>query len=390
MVSPTVTRNSRTSDCSGIEESRDSSFGFREIRSAANHWWLALDALGVSHKLTSLYSPTLGGSVTNVASGAVQEILLAGNNGPRPVHRKILLEALAQELPVDSIRFSSKITSIEMQENKGASGSFLCLEDGNHINTKVLIGCDGLHSVVAKWLGLSEPIHSGRSAVRGLAIYPQGHGFKQEVHQFVDVGIRAGFVPLNDKELYWFLCCFGDYYVEKYIKSVNAFGVSNHQYKLLRQADPSGLTWAPLMLRNPFNVMFRNISKRNVTVAGDAMHPMTPDLAQGGCLALEDAVVLGRHVGNSFIKNGRLVPEETTQAIDGYVKERRWRAAWVITRAFLSGWVQQEGSNWLMKFLRDAIFYRFLFPKLSRAIFYDCGTLPTASADQLNSYKKTD
>ena len=56
---------------------------------------------------------------------------------------------------------------------------------------------------MASWLGLAAPVYSGRSAVRGMAVFPQGHGFK-EVHQFVGEGIRAGFAPLNDKDMYWF------------------------------------------------------------------------------------------------------------------------------------------------------------------------------------------
>jgi 2-polyprenyl-6-methoxyphenol hydroxylase-like FAD-dependent oxidoreductase len=121
-----------------------------------------------------------------------------------------LLEALAEELPTDSIRFSSKLAAIESQEQGGgASIAVVHLEDGTIIKSKVLIGCDGLHSIVARWLGLAEPVHSGRSGVRGLAIFPQGYGFKQEVHQFVDEGKRAGFVPLNDREFYWFLTCKG-------------------------------------------------------------------------------------------------------------------------------------------------------------------------------------
>lgn len=67
-----------------------------------------------------------------------------------------------------------------------------------------MIGCDGVHSVVANWLGLAAPLDSGRSAFRGLAVYPQGHGFTKDIHQFVDTGIRAGIVPLTDKEIYWF------------------------------------------------------------------------------------------------------------------------------------------------------------------------------------------
>lgn len=78
------------------------------------------------------------------------------------------------------------------------------MEDGTIIETKILIGCDGVHSMVAHWLGLAKPVSSGRFAVRGLAVYPEGHGFNHEVRQFLQVDLRGGFVPLNDKELYWF------------------------------------------------------------------------------------------------------------------------------------------------------------------------------------------
>lgn len=64
-----------------------------------------------------------------------------------------------------------------------------------------------MHSVVARWLGLAEPVYSGRSAVRGLAVFPQGHGLDNNVQQYLGLGRRAGFVPLNDKEIYWFFTC---------------------------------------------------------------------------------------------------------------------------------------------------------------------------------------
>ena len=52
-------------------------------------------------------------------------------------------------------------------------------------------------------------------------------------------------------------------------------------------------------------------------MAVDAMHHMTPDLGQGGCSALEDAVVLGRHIGNLIIKNKKLVAgDQVAEALE--------------------------------------------------------------------------
>eukprot|EP00262_Sarcandra_glabra_P009916 TRINITY_DN2474_c0_g1_i2.p1 TRINITY_DN2474_c0_g1~~TRINITY_DN2474_c0_g1_i2.p1 ORF type:complete len:350 (-),score=29.86 TRINITY_DN2474_c0_g1_i2:93-1142(-) len=288
--------------------------------------WRALDALGVAHKLTPIYHPLQKGYFTNVDNGAVQEVSFGVTPntdvlGVRAVHRSALLESLAEELPAGTIRFSSKLASIKKETFENSSITVLHMEDGTVIKAKVLIGCDGVHSVVAQWLGLIAPVHSGRSAVRGLAIFPEGHGFNHEVQQFLGEGKRAGMVPLTDKEIYWFMT-----------------------YE-------SGPTC-------------------------DAMHPMTPDLGQGGCAALEDAVVLGRNIGNSLDRNGNIGLGKIAEGIEKYTKERRWRVAGLITGAYLSGWIQQGASGWFMKFFRDQIFYKFIFSKILNAVNYDCGKLP--------------
>lgn len=57
--------------------------------------------------------------------------------GPILVHRKALLETLSEELPEGSIRFSSKLVSIETQVLEGSTIFILQMGDGSIIKTKV-------------------------------------------------------------------------------------------------------------------------------------------------------------------------------------------------------------------------------------------------------------
>lgn len=142
-----------------------------------------------------------------------------------------------------------------------------------------------------------------------------------------------------------------------------------------RHCDLSTLSWAPLMYRRPWNILFSSLKKGNVTVAGDAMHPMTPDLGQGGCAALEDAVVLGRHIGGLLMEDGKKIDgKRVGEAIDGYVKERKWRVSMLVAGSYASGWVQQ-GSSWWSRFLRGLVFYSLFFKWLVNVVKYDCGKL---------------
>lgn len=62
-----------------------------------------------------------------------------------------------------------------------------------------------MNSKVAKWLGFKKPASSGRFALRGCAYFNNGHGFEPKFLQFSGMGVRSGFVPCNDKIVYWFM-----------------------------------------------------------------------------------------------------------------------------------------------------------------------------------------
>lgn len=141
---------------------------------------------------------------------------------------------------------------------------------------------------------------------------------------------------------------------------------------VVKHSDSSTVTRAPLLLRTPWDILFCRAHRQNVTVAGDALHPMTPDMGQGGCTSLEDAVVLARTVFSGT--------EITESRFARYARERQWRTACVTGSAYLAGWVPQDDKpilNWFMGWFIKKIFYRFVFPRIRKYVIgFDCGDLP--------------
>ncbi|KAJ0479096.1 putative FAD/NAD(P)-binding domain superfamily [Helianthus annuus] len=81
----------------------------------------------------------------------------------------------------------------------------------------------------------------------------------------------------------------------------------------------SNISCAKLKFRLPWNVLF---GKQFVL----ALHPMTPDIGQGGCVALEDSVVPR---GSVFFKKASEEDDEferIKRGLEIYGKEKRWRS----------------------------------------------------------------
>ncbi|KAJ0010179.1 hypothetical protein Pint_34336 [Pistacia integerrima] len=168
--------------------------------------WKALDAVSIVDSLRQQHQLLDRIAVPSTIPGeppSEKSLKTKGKHGDheiRCVKRKLLMEALEGELPSGTIRYSSKVVSIE------ESGCFklVHLADGTILMTKVLIGCDGVNSVVAKWLGYKKPAFAGRSAMRGYADYKGSHGFDPRFLVFSGKGIRCGFLSCDDQTVYWF------------------------------------------------------------------------------------------------------------------------------------------------------------------------------------------
>ncbi|XP_030450757.1 monooxygenase 2-like [Syzygium oleosum] len=370
----------------------ESSDGLRTTGFALATWtnaWRALDAVGIGEPLRPLHNQLFGMQIISTISGlCTAERQLDATDTQRGheircVQRRTLLETLANELPSSTIRYSSKVVSIE----ESGYLKLVHLSDGSILKAKVLIGCDGVNSAVAKWLGFKKPAFVGRSAIRGCVYYEHGHSFEPKFSQYIGEGVRSGVIPCDDKSIYWFFTFSSSSKNEEMEESpakmkqfvLGKLGkMPDNVRAVFEKTEADNFILSPLRFRPPWDILWGNISKTNVCVAGDAFHPMTPDVGQGGCAALEDGVVLARCLGEALREKQGMSSEEAYKRIEkglqNYTKERRWRAVELVSTAYMVGYIEESNGR-VWNFLRDKVLASFLAGQRFKMASYDCGKL---------------
>ncbi|XP_030522955.1 monooxygenase 2-like [Rhodamnia argentea] len=370
----------------------ESSDGLRTTGFALTTWtnaWRALDAVGIGEPLRRQHNQLFGLMNSSTDSGISAAERQSDATGTQRVHeircllRKSLLETLEKELPRGTIRYSSKVVSIQ----ELGYLKLVHLSDGSILKAKVLIGCDGVNSAVAKWLGFKKPAFVGRYAIRGSVYCEHGHGFERKFFRYFAEGVRSGVIACNDESIYWFFTFSSSSKNEEMEESpakmkqfvLDRLGkIPDNVRAVIEKTELDNVILSPLIFRPPWEILLGNISKSNVCVAGDAFHPMTPDIGQGGCAALEDGIVLARCLGEALKDKQGVCSEEEYKRIEmglrSYAKERRWRAFELITTAYIVGFIQQSNGR-VMNFLRNRVLATFMAGQPLKMASYDCGKL---------------
>ncbi|MED6193872.1 hypothetical protein PIB30_023242 [Stylosanthes scabra] len=329
--------------------------------------WRVLDAIGVAHYLRPNFLEIQGMAVKSEDGRELRSFTFKQEDQSqevRAVERRVLLETLAGELPQDMIQFSSKLARIEANPD---GETLLELADGSKLLAKIVIGCDGIRSPIAKWMGFPEANYAGHCAFRGLASYSEGQPYGPRVNYIYGRGVRAGYVPVSSTKVYWFICFNSSSPGPKItdptvLKKQAKELVKNWPSELLDIVDTTPdetVSKTPLVDRWLWPAVTPPASAGRVVLVGDAWHPMTPNLGQGACCALEDAVVLAKKLAGAIKSN------EGYSSVEGALRSygsERWPRVFPLTiRAYLVGSVLQW-ENPLVCSVRNNI----VIPKLVR------------------------
>jgi salicylate hydroxylase/6-hydroxynicotinate 3-monooxygenase len=220
------------------------------------------------------------------------------------MHRADLHDALADAVSPEIVHFNKKLVALTQKDNQVT----LSFADGSRAQADAVIGADGVHSVVRDIIiGPDAPLHKGRIAYRavfsskllnGLDIGPsrtKWWGPDRHIVIYYTTATRSElyFVTSVPEPAEWMTreswSAKGD--VNELRKAYEGF---HPDVRAVLEACPDCHKWA-ILEREPLP----RWSQGRVVLLGDACHPMTPYMAQGGATAIEDAAILARCIEQS-------------------------------------------------------------------------------------------
>ena len=315
------------------------------------------------------------------------------------LHRAELQHTLLRALPRESIHLGHAFEASEQLPDRIVAH----FSNGSSFESDVLIAADGLHSRArAQLLDDGPPVDHGYTAWRGVVPYTPASLPPATAIEIYGHGRRFGIGPLGSGKVGWWASanktsCQLPVRKEngEISRSDAATTASRDSPRPASITSASGTTTREELLRlfdgwcepvleligeTPSTSLIRNaVSDRRpvrgwcmgaMTLLGDAIHPTTPNLGQGGCLAIEDAAVLARCL-NKYGSGARPSDAVTRSAISVALRKfeslrfartsaiARYSRAYGVVGQWENGWAVQL-RELILSFVPKRLVQRFL------------------------------
>jgi len=266
------------------------------------------------------------------------------------ISRSYLQNELLNAVPPSQIHFNKKFVRCENKNNF----TEVVFQDGTSETCDVLIFADGIHSHARKDIfNFPDLNYAGRTSWRGIAHFDKPVFENKTNYEIYGKGKRVGIFPLPNNSAYWFAAVNMSEEIASQQKRTHESLLSHFAnwaepvHALIKNTPEEKLVLTKIFHDNNIH----QLVKGNFVLLGDAAHPITPDLGQGACQAIEDAFVLTE----CFSKNNSIA-----ENLAAYETKRLPRVKMIARNSFRLGNVRQwenpiaiAGRNLAMKMMPE-------------------------------------
>jgi len=308
----------------------------------------ALEPIGLSGKVAQLAVKVAGQGLNRCDGTRLmwlpwQMMEKRWGTGIMLVHRAELQQLLAAELDPATIHLSARCTGL-VADGGAVVARFA---DGREVPADVLVGADGVHSVIRAGLfGPSSLRYRGYTCIRSLT--PAGSvPLPGESTETWGQGARFGMGPATGDRIIWWATWNSPPGVQDASDTAErlrtVFGAWHDPIPAVVEATP-----ATALIRTDIydSRPTRTWATGQVALIGDAIHPMTPDLAQGACQAIVDGTALASCLAAS---------RDTRAGLRDY-QQRRWRNAATVALVARNAGAMGQWQSGMSCIARDALF----------------------------------
>lgn len=262
------------------------------------------------------------------------------------IHRGDFHTILVKAFPAERLHFNRRLVGLEQEEVR----NILIFDGGERISSRIVIGADGINSVIREaLLGPEEPLYTGYVGHRamfpatrlrnaGIDFDPCVKWWSEDRHimvYYLDDRQEVMYYVTGAPEPSW---THATSFVDSSAEEMRAAFADFHPaVQALIDASDYISKW-PLLTRAPLELW----SRGRAVLLGDACHPMKPHMAQGAAMAIEDAAMLTRCLDEEGGVNN------FERAFAFYAANRVDRASKVQAISNANTWLRtQENPDWL-------------------------------------------